>query len=99
MLLYLVASHRNKVPATRAGYVYSILAGITIAVFSIILIRLFYKGGNLSYVLPVIYGGTVIMGSLAGIFIYKETLNTLGTVGVVLATLGLALIIYSKTTS
>jgi uncharacterized membrane protein len=71
------------------------LAGVAIAVFSILLIKAFEKGG-LSYVVPVIYAGSILISALVGWLIFKEQFNTLGGIGVALILVGIVLVILSR---
>lgn len=96
LAIYVAIKSKDHVPTTKSGIVYSVLAGVSIALFSIILVNLFARAQNVSYVLPFIYGGTVVLGSLAGIFIFKEHLSTVGLVGILMTVIGLGLLIYSK---
>lgn len=99
LLLYVLYKSKNNLPATRGGIIYSILAGVSIAIFSIVLVNIFSRAENVSFVLPVIYGGTVVLGAIAGIFIFKESISMVGVIGLSITVLGLGLIIYSRITA
>lgn len=93
---YLKASKKGQlIPASKSGVLYSALAGISIAVFSILLIKIFEKG-DLAYVVPLIYGGTVVLASLVGILLFKEAASWLQIVGILFATVGIAMIAVAK---
>lgn len=96
LLIFLTYKTKGNTETTPSGLIYSLLAGISIAAFSIILVNLFARSENVSFVLPAIYGGTVVLGTIAGLVIFKENLGAIGLVGVVLTTLGLGLLIYSR---
>lgn len=96
LLIYLMYRSKSSVETTKSGLVYSVLAGVSIAAFSIILVNLFARSENVSFVLPAIYGGTIVLGSLAGIFVFKESLSPVGIVGVLLASVGICLLVYSR---
>ena len=49
-----------------SGLVFSILAGLAVGVFSILLVTLYARGGELSFVFPVIYGGAIAITSVVG---------------------------------
>lgn len=83
------------IASTNSGMIYSILAGIAIALFSVLLVKIFEKGG-LAYVIPLIYGGTVALASLAGWLIFKEAVSGLQIFGIFVIILGIGLIILSK---
>jgi hypothetical protein len=42
-----------------SGLVLSILAGLAVGIFSILLVTLYARGGELSFVFPIIYGGAI----------------------------------------
>lgn len=49
-----------------SGVVLSILAGLSVGVFSILLVTLYARGGELSFVFPVIYGGAIAVTAVVG---------------------------------
>lgn len=83
------------ISTNKSGIVYSLLAGVSIAIFSILLIKIFEKGG-LSYVVPLIYGGSLALAALIGWTLYKEPFTILHLSGVLIIVLGITLIIVSK---
>lgn len=99
LLIYAVMRPKNATPTTTEGVVYSVLAGISIAIFSIILVNLFARAENVSFILPAIYGGAVVFGALAGFFFFKETISGVGWAGLALVAAGLGLLIYSRLTA
>ncbi len=80
---------------TGSGMFYSVMAGVAIAVFSVLLIKIFEKGG-LAYVVPLIYGGTIVLASLTGWLIFKEAVSAMQILGVVIVTVGIAIIVLAK---
>jgi len=52
--------------STRSGITFSILAGLAVGVFSILLVTLYGRGGELSFVFPVIYGGAIAITAVVG---------------------------------
>lgn len=99
LAIYIIAKSKNNLPTTKTGILYSLLAGLFIAIFSIILVNIFARAENVSFVLPTIYGGTVVLGALAGIFIFKESISLVGTVGLLLTAIGIGMLIYSRLTA
>lgn len=49
-----------------SGLVFSLLAGLAVGVFSILLVTLYGRGGELSFVFPVIYGGAIAIAAVVG---------------------------------
>jgi len=83
------------IATTSSGIIYSIFAGIAIALFSILLIKIFEKGG-LAYVVPLIYGGTIALASLTGWLIFKESVSSLQILGIAVVVIGIGLIVFAK---
>ncbi len=92
---YKFSKGAKLIATTSSGIIYSVLAGISIALFSILLIKIFEKGG-LAYVVPLIYGGTVALASLTGWILFKESVSDPQIIGIVVVIVGIALIIISK---
>jgi uncharacterized membrane protein len=65
-----------------AGISYSVIAGIAIGTFSILFITIYGRGGNLSYVLPVIYGASIALSAAIGFLVFKEPVSVARIVGV-----------------
>ena len=94
LTIYFLLKNSRKaslLPTTKTGVTYSLLAGVTIGIFSIIFIRIFQKG-DLTYIVPIISGGTIIMTSLIGIILFKKSVSLLQIVGIILATIGIVII-------
>ena len=49
-----------EIVTTPLGVFLSVLAGVAIAAFSVLLVEIFRVGGNLSYVFPMLYGSTIV---------------------------------------
>ncbi len=97
LAIYLIlrAKRTEIVATTKEGIIYSLLAGVAIALFSIIFIKVFEKG-NLSYVVPLIYGGTIVLASIIGVFIFHDKINTLQASGLCVIAVGIAMVVFSK---
>jgi transporter family protein len=94
--VFMKMTGERLIDTTSRGMWSSLLAGIAIAVFSVSLIKIFEKGGELSYVIPLIYGGSIIIAAAYGIMVLKDDVTPLSIVGIVLITLGIGVIIASK---
>lgn len=97
LLIYFYFKSKNQITTTTSssGIWYSLLAGVAIAIFSILLIKAFEKGG-LSYAVPVIYGGAITISALVGWLIFKDSFSGLGAAGVLLILGGITLVVISK---
>jgi drug/metabolite transporter (DMT)-like permease len=96
LIVYALASAKRQMPMSRDGILLSIIAGVLIAVFSILLTYIFSRAENLSFVMPAIYGGAIVVGVLVGIVFYREQLSMPGIVGVLFIVVGIGLIIWSR---
>lgn len=83
---------RGSLIASRpSGLVFSVLAGIAVGVFSILLVTLYGRGGELSFVFPVIYGGAIALTAVIGWIALGDafTWTRLGGVAVIVLGIGL----------
>ena len=80
---------------TSEGLWYASGAGVSIAIFSILLIKIFERGG-LAYVVPLIYGGTVILAPLLGWLFFKEHISPLQLAGICVIAIGIGMVVVSQ---
>lgn len=83
--------HDGYATATRQGYINSVLAGLAIAAFSIVLIRIYARGGELSFVFPTIYGGAIALAAGIGWVTVRDSLSLVHVLGVGLILVGIGL--------
>lgn len=79
------------------GIVFSALAGLCIAMFGIFLMKSFEAGAS-SYVIPMVYGGTIMLSTLAAWLVFRESIPPIQAVGTGLVLCGLGVIVFSKMT-
>lgn len=94
IVVYLISKAKGK--TTTSGIVFAGLAGVAILLFSVILARIFNRGGNLAYVIPVVYGGAIILSSLYGWLCLKEKVNGLQALGLVFVVIGIVCVVMAK---
>ena len=94
LIIYLATSAKGK--TTSKGILFAGLAGICIMLFSVLLARIFAKGGNLGFVIPVIYGVVILVSSLFGWLVLKDKVTGLQMSGLVFLLVGIALIVIAK---
>jgi len=70
---------------------YSILAGLAVAGFSVLLIRIYARGGALSFVFPTILGGAIALAAAIGWVTLKGSLSLAHVLGVALIVAGIGL--------
>jgi small multidrug resistance pump len=91
-----LAGSKDMLPNTKSGVVYSVVAGIALGVFTILLMRIFQKG-SLGYVMPIIYGSAILLSSMAGWLWFNASINALQAAGIALVVIGIILVGVSKT--
>lgn len=91
--IYLKVTNQN-ILFTREGAISSIIAGLSIGVGTITLLKMFSLGTNISLGSPIVRIGTVILTTLIGVFLLRETLEPRQILGLILATIGLSLVIF-----
>lgn len=96
LVAYYTVSAKKNLPVSVDGVVLSLVAGALIASFSMLFIYIFSKAENVSFVMPVIFGGTIVVSSLIGIIFFKEQTSLIGAVGLLVITLGVGLVVYSR---
>lgn len=85
-------SEATPVATHLSGVVYSVLAGVTVGAFSILLISIYGRGGELSYVFPAIYGGAIALAAVVGWLVLGDAVNPLRMVGVGAIVAGIAVL-------
>ncbi len=89
---YLSVSGKQPFACSREGLIYSLSAGASVAVGSILYFSIFRLGGNLSVAGPIILiGGTLVM-VLAGFTIWRETYSPSQVIGLALGVVALWLL-------
>jgi bacterial/archaeal transporter family protein len=86
----------NKGRTTSKGVIFAGLAGVSIMIFSVLLANVFNRGGNLSYVIPVIYGVAILLSSLYGLILLKDKVSALEIIGLILVILGVGCVALAK---
>ena len=96
IILLVIKAKHQPIQAERHGIILNICAGFAIAAFSILFVNIFAQGGNLSFVIPAIYGIVLVLSSIIGWVLFKEHFSLMGLVGVVQITVGVTVIAVSK---
>lgn len=93
--IYLFTSAKES-KTTLKGIIFAGLAGIGIMIFSVLLAKIFNRGGNLGFVIPTIYGSAIVLTTGFGWLFLKEKVTGLQTAGLILVVVGVAIIIFAK---
>jgi uncharacterized membrane protein len=91
-----IYSATSKGKTTSRGIIYALLAGVSIMIFSVLLSRIFNKGGNLSFVIPALYGTAIVLSGSFGWLFLKEKMSGLQVLGFVLVIIGVGCIVAAK---
>ncbi len=92
-----VAKSTELTATTSAGLLYSILAGIAIAIWNVIIIVIFAKGGSTGYVFPITYGlGAIAIPTIISWLVLKESIGAWQGFGLALVVIGIAIIAFSQ---
>jgi uncharacterized membrane protein len=80
------------IASSPSGVVFSILAGLAVGAFSIVLVTLYARGGELSFVFPVIYGGAIALTAVIGWVALGDAFSWTRLGGVVAIVIGIGLL-------
>ena len=88
-------SGESPIVVQASGALYSVLAGLAVGVFSIVLIDIYRRGGQLSYVFPIVYGGAIGLTAIVGWLFLRDSVSTVRVVAVGLIVVGIGLLAWS----
>jgi len=93
----LVASQWSgiKNSGSRQGLVASVIAGVLISFFGLALGKA-YATTNVAVVVPVVFGGSIVLSALGGVLFFKEKIEPLQLLGLCLVVIGLAVVVYAR---
>ena len=77
---------------TSEGLKFVILAGVFTAIAEFFYYLMFLRGAQLAIGLPLVVGGTVIVGTVLGIIFLKETLPVTKIVGLITTIIGIVIL-------
>ena len=78
------------------GIVWALAAGIGVAVFIMALARAFSIGGNVGFVTPLVYGGSIGLATIVGWLVYREEIGLWQLAGLLLVGAGIGCIVYAR---
>jgi drug/metabolite transporter (DMT)-like permease len=77
------------------GIIMAIAAGLSVGLYGLTINKAFTVN-KLGVVTPAIFGGAILLSTLAGYFLFKETLSTLEFIGLIFVLAGFCLIVYAR---
>ncbi len=81
----------------KVGIIYAVLGGLTVALFVMSLNKAF-SVNKVAIVSPIVFGGAILLTTVASYFIFKEKVSLVQGVGLTLLLVGLGLVIYARAT-
>jgi uncharacterized membrane protein len=96
LIIGLLVGTGRSIHMEKQGIMWSVLAGLAIAAFSVLLVKIFANGGNLSYVIPAIYVIVIVVSTLVGWTVFKDHFSLLALLGVILITAGITALSFAK---
>ena len=94
LLLFLTEKTGNKI-SSKSGIIAAIAGGLLISVFTLALGKS-YEQNNVAIVGPIVFGGSIVITSILSYFLFKEKIVPLQGIGLLLVTIGLGLVVYSR---
>jgi drug/metabolite transporter (DMT)-like permease len=94
LILLLAAKEGDKV-STKSGILAAIAGGLLISVFTLLLGKS-YELNNVAVVGPIVFGGSIVLTSVASYFIFKEKIVPLQAAGLLFVVIGLGLVVFSR---
>ena len=91
-VLFFLKITGSAIEISNKGIFYAVLAGIFVGLAEIASFFVFSKGISVSTGLPIIIGGSVIIGSLLGIIFLKESLTPIHALAILLVAVGIFLL-------
>lgn len=100
VLTCLVALRPDKLSAEHISshapaYIAAAIGGLGVAFYSLFLSKAFAVT-NVAIVLPLVLGGIIVLGSLAAFIVFREKVNLLQLLGLIVVVVGMGMIVLSK---
>lgn len=73
----------------------AIAAGLSIGLYGLVINKAFTVN-KLGVVTPAVFGGAIVLTTLAGYLLFKEKLNTIEVIGLIFVLIGFCLIVYAR---
>lgn len=96
-IIFFTTSNISKIKSDKYGLITSIIAGVFITFYGLFLSKSFTTD-KVAIISPIVYGGTILISAIAGIYVFKEKITMIQGIGLVLILTGIAFVIYAKST-
>ena len=78
------------------GIAWAVAGGVGVAVFIMALAQIFSIGGNVGFVTPMVYGGSIGLATIITWLVYREQISLWHFAGLLLVSSGIACIVYAR---
>ncbi|MDZ7840973.1 MAG: hypothetical protein U5R46_09175 [Gammaproteobacteria bacterium] len=78
------------------GILWSLVGGAGITTFTLAMARIFSVGGNLGFVTPLVYGGSLVLVTIVSALFFRERIGSLQLFGLVLVVVGIGCIVLAR---
>ena len=96
VILLILKLTNSPLEISAKGVRFAVLAGIMVGLAEITSFFVFSKGVSASTGIPIIIGGSVVVGAVVGVFFLKEALAPLHYLAIAFIVLGVVLLLTSK---
>ena len=95
LIIVIPALSKKTFTSQKYGVLMAVLGGIVISLFVLALNKSFTQN-KVGVVAPVVFGGAILISTVLSYFIFKEKIDGIETVGLVLVLAGLGFLIYAR---
>src|SRR3989338_4346402 len=92
IILLIMKMTNSPLEISQKGVLFAVLAGIFVGLAEITSFFVFSKGVSASVGIPIIIGGSVLVGAVLGLTFLKETLNPIHYVAIAMVVLGVIIL-------
>lgn len=89
--------NKANIQNQRLGLIAALIAGVFIALFSIALTKS-YSQNKVAVVVPIVFGGSILVSAILSYFFFKEKVTLFQGVGLGFLAIGLLIITYARFT-
>lgn len=95
LVLFVLSSVSIK-ESKPTGLWWALAGGVAIGIFTLALTRIFASGQAVSFVTPLVYGGSVALSAIISFLFFGEKIPMLQAVGIGVIIIGIFVVVFSK---
>ena len=96
IILLIMKMKNSPLEISQKGVLFAVLAGVFVGLAEITSFFVFSKGVSASVGIPIIIGGSILVGAVLGLIFLKETLNPIHILAILLIVGGIVLLTSTK---